>query len=256
MTAKRVSLEASSYAIIAETLQEGQPNNMLPIDYQPANTDNITDWCLQQFHTRYNNTGITKDDIWEYMYGVMHAPDWREQYKNELQVLPPRIPLAGSFEAFRQAGRALMDLHIGYETCPEHTQTTCLVDGVPDNGESEPETYHYKKMVWEGPEHKGHGCIAHGRTTLIVNNRCKLVGVPPETHNYKVSGRSPIEWAVAVNQNRYKAGNKGPMGDPSRWRQWQDNPFEMIRHLRRLIHVGLRSQEIIGSLPPSLPPKE
>ena len=80
--------------------------------------DNITDWCLKQFQSKYDDQ-VTKDDVWEYVYGVMHAPDWRQGYRHDLQRNLARIPLAEDFEAFRSAGRALMDLHIGYETVQE-----------------------------------------------------------------------------------------------------------------------------------------
>ena len=113
----------------------------------PADQDNITDWCLEQFHSRYGNH-ITKDDIWEYLYGVMHAPDWRERYKHDLQRNLPRIPLADDFEAFRAAGRELMDLHINYETTNEHP-VVCLVDGHPDEGDADPAAYRIEtKMRW------------------------------------------------------------------------------------------------------------
>ena len=84
-----------------------------------AGTDNVTDWCLAEFRRAYGDSTITKDAIWEYLYGVMHAPDWRERYRNDLQKSLPRIPLAADFEAFRVAGRELMDLHTGYESGPE-----------------------------------------------------------------------------------------------------------------------------------------
>ncbi|MDE0216577.1 MAG: hypothetical protein OXN79_08395, partial [bacterium] len=103
---------------------------------EPADADNITGWGLEQFHARYGSH-IAKDGIWEYLYGVMHAPDWRERYKHDLQRNLPRVPLAPDFEAFRAAGRALMDLHVNYETVDEHP-VVCLVDGQPDEGEADP----------------------------------------------------------------------------------------------------------------------
>ena len=90
----------------------------LPGAGAPTDTDNITDWALEQFQSKYGPE-ISKDDIWEYLYGIMHAPDWREYYRHDLQRNLPRVPLADDFEAFRSAGRKLMDLHIGYETVDE-----------------------------------------------------------------------------------------------------------------------------------------
>ncbi len=142
----------------------------------------------------------------------MHAPDWRERYKNDLQRSLPRIPLAADFEAFRAAGRELMDLHIGYESCPEDMSITCLVrmddnskvwlevidhhDGLlmlapwqrlaigddPDTVESALLRITSKKMRLNGDE-----------TMIEISPRCRLVNIPPRAKRYTVSGSSPLE---------------------------------------------------------------
>ena len=215
--------------------------------------DNITDWCLREFQTRYGDADISKDDIWEYLYGVMHAPDWRERYANDLQRNLPRVPLAADFEAFRRAGRELMDLHIGYENCPEYPGVEVLVnesllDDLPDP-RMDPEAYRIDgKMRWgRNSETKKRD----DRTVLEVNDRCRLVGIPPRAQEYTVSGRSPLDWAIdSLRHKRDKAS--GIVDDPNGWHVWERNPFELIRHLRRLIYVSVRSAEIIAALPPSL----
>ena len=215
----------------------------LPLD--PADTDNITDWCLERFHDRYGDH-ITKDDIWEYLYGVMHAPDWRERYKHDLQRNLPRIPLAPDFEAFRAAGRTLMDLHINYETVDEHP-ATCLVDGQPDEGAADPSAYRIdKKMRWakSGKE--------TNRSVLEINHRCKLVDIPNEAHDYTVSGRTPLDWAIDSLRLKHDKAS-GITDDPNGWHAWADEPFNLIRHLRRLIYLSAETARIVASLPPSLP---
>lgn len=93
--------------------------------------DNISDEYLKLFRSVYGNPAISKDDIWEYIYGVMHAPDWRKKYDTDLRKSLPRIPMASDFEAFRRAGRELMDLHVGYETCPELESIVITIDDKP-----------------------------------------------------------------------------------------------------------------------------
>ncbi len=211
----------------------------------PTDTDNITDWCLQQFHNRYG-THITKDDIWEYLYGVMHAPDWRERYKHDLQRNLPRIPLADDFEAFRAAGRALINLHIDYETVDEYP-VTCLVDGQPDEGQSDTSAYLIeKKMRW------GKTGKQEDKSILEINQRCKLIGIPDEAHQYTVSGRSPLAWAIDSLRHKLDK-DSGLTDDPNGWHVWADEPFNLIRHLRRLIHISVETTRIVNSLPPSLP---
>ncbi len=215
-------------------------------------TDNITDWCLEEFRTRYGDPGIIKDDIWEYLYGVMHAPDWRERYRHDLQRNLPRVPLAADFETFRKAGRELMNLHIGYETCPEWPEVDCLVDGFPDEGGA-PDSDVYriqKKMKWNRVKNEKRKPEVD-RTELHINDRCRLVGIPAEAQDYKVSGRSPLDWAI--DSLRFKLDKpSGIADDPNGWHAWADDPFELIRHLRRLVYVSVTSARIIAGLPPSL----
>ena len=215
----------------------------------PSDQDNITDWCLEQFRARYGDHAITKDDIWEYIYGVMHAPDWRERYRHDLQRNLPRVPFALDFEAFRQAGRRLMDLHIDYETVPEWP-LTCLVDDEPSEGTADPDAYRItrnRKMRW-GKNEDGKG---EDRRVFMVNERCRLVDIPDEAHEYTVSGRTPLEWAI--DSLRWKIDkSSGIVDDPNGWHVWADEPFNLIRHLRRLVYVSVHTARIVKCLPPSL----
>ncbi|WP_420613125.1 type ISP restriction/modification enzyme [Candidatus Spongiisocius sp.] len=215
----------------------------------PSDEDNITDWCLEQFHSHYGDKAITKDDIWEYLYGVMHAPDWRERYRHDLQRNLPRVPFAPAFEAFRAAGQRLMDLHVDYETVPEWP-LECLVDGHPDEGDSDPDAYRItrnKKMRWGKSEDSN----TDDRTVFMINDRCKLVGIPEEAHQYTVSGRTPLDWAI--DSLRWKTDRPSQIvDDPNGWHAWSDEPFNLIRHLRRLVYVSVETSRIVNGLPPSL----
>ncbi len=210
--------------------------------------DNITDWCLDEFRSHYRDETITKDDIWEYLYGVMHAPDWRERYRFDLQRNLPRVPFAPDFETFRRAGRYLMDLHINYETVPEWP-LTCLVDDQPDEGSADPDAYHItqKRMRWG----KDETTKAQDRSVFIVNDRCRLVGIPAETHEYTVSGRTPLDWAI--DSLRHKVDKASQItDDPNGWHAWAEEPFNLIRHLRRLVYLSVETARTVKSLPPSL----
>ena len=221
----------------------------LGLEAGPSDRDNVTDWALAQFQDRYG-AHVTKDDVWEYTYGVMHAPDWRERYRHDLQRNLPRVPLAdglAAFEAFRSAGRELIDLHVGYETVDEYP-LTCLVDGEPDEGTADPAAYRItSKMRWGG----GRGQDNEDRSVLIVNERCRLVGIPAEAHDYMVSGRSPLHWAIESLRVKHDKAS-GIIDDPNGWHAWSDEPFNLIRHLRRLVTVSVETARIVAALPPSL----
>lgn len=220
-----------------------------------ADRDNITDWSLEQFHLRYQDKSIAKDDVWEYMYGVMHAPDWRDRYEHDLQRNLPRIPLANDFEAFRVAGRKLMDIHIGYEQCPELLEVKCYVDGKIDEGSADPNAYRIvKKMKYGRPtdEQKEMG-ERHDRSMIVINDRCALVGIPDEAHQYLVSGRTPLEWAMDSLRLK-KDKDSGITDDPNGCHEWADDQdaFNLIRRLRQLAWLSVETTRVIASLPESL----
>jgi len=233
--------------------------------------DNVTNWAAEQFRGHYQDSSISKDDIWFYIYGVMHAPDWRKTYAKDLRESLPRVPLAPDFAAFRDAGRELMDLHTGYESCPEYENVVCQVDGTPSEDDAaDPEVYRIAdRMRWSKFNLPGIADLSESesqnqddsrssevapkfdKTRLVINPRCELVNIPLQAHNYTVSGRSPLEWEV--DSLRHKEDKRsGITDDPNTCEEWADNPFELIRHLRRLVYVSVKSAEIIASLPASI----
>ncbi len=58
--------------------------------------ENITDWALEQFRVRYGDRSITKWDIFDYTYAVLHHPEYRERYAANLRRELPRIPFVGA----------------------------------------------------------------------------------------------------------------------------------------------------------------
>lgn len=244
---------------------------MLLDDPPQGPQDNVTDWMLERVHRAYDDTSITKDDVWHYLYGVMHAPDWRARYKNDLRRSLPRVPLATDFEAFRAAGEELMWLHANYEHCPEHQGVTLEVSTVDDAAEqglfwkelTDDEANERSQtdgdttfridglMRWNRVRHSETDKVVDDKSQLWVNQRCRLSEIPPQAQDYTVSGRSPLDWAIA--SLRWKEDKpSGIVDDPNGWVAWADEPFELIRHLRRLVYLSVRSAEIIAVLPSSL----
>ena len=200
--------------------------------------DNITGWCLQQFRTQYPALQITKDDIWSYLYGLLHAPDYRERYRADLSKDLPRIPFAADFGAFRDAGAELAELHLGYETCPEY-ELQVDVNGVGDS------VYRLsnKTMKWGGTQ-KG-----PDRSVLHVTPAVTLRGIPEAAHHYVVNGRTPLEWAVDRLHIRQDQ-ESGIINNPNAW--FADHPASLVLHLRRLVQVSVETARIVAGLPPAL----
>lgn len=43
----------------------------------------------------------------------------------------------------------------------------------------------------------------------------------------------------------------GIIDDPNGWHDWADEPFNLVRHLRRLVTVSVETAGIVAGLPPS-----
>ena len=79
-------------------------------------SENITDWALAEFRRHYEDDTITKWDIFHYTYGLLHHPDYRERYQENLKRDLPHIPFAEDFWTFAKAGARLAELHVTYES--------------------------------------------------------------------------------------------------------------------------------------------
>ncbi|MDE0313344.1 MAG: hypothetical protein OXM61_00450 [Candidatus Poribacteria bacterium] len=207
--------------------------------YEPKRIDNISDTALRAFRKRYPNETITKDDIFNYVYGILHAPSYREQFANDLSKMLPHIPYAPDFRAFAEAGVALTTLHLNYETCNQYP-----------NLKVEPRK---QDLFWEEkPSDFLLGTRAmrfadkNTKDTLIINEHVQLTGIPEEAHGYVVNGRTPLEWFI----NRYKITppekNNGILNDANAWFK---NPRDLIIAIERIIYVSVESARIIEGLP-------
>ena len=195
--------------------------------------DNITDAALNRFRAHYQDPSITKDAIFDYAYGLLHAPSYRQRFANDLSKALPRIPLAQDFQAFAQAGHQLMALHLGYETCAEHPLELTFT------GEGTPKAEHFRigkqKMRFADTS----------KSTLVLNDHLRLTGIPQEAHHYQVNGRTPLEWLI----DRYRITQdqqSGIINDPN---AYFDHPQDLIPTFRRIVHLSAETARIVTQLP-------
>ena len=204
------------------------------IDKPPDRIDNISDTALHAFREHYNDDTITKDAIFDYVYGVLHAPSYREAFANDLSKMIPRIPFAPDFHIFAAAGVALADLHLNYETCERYPLQLVFAHG------GDPQPHHFqlgtRAMRFTDKQAK---------TTLIVNEHIQLAGIPESAHRYVVNGRTPLEWFI----DRYKITqdtDSGIVNDPN---GWFADPRDLVAAIERIVYVSVESAQIIEGLP-------
>ena len=190
--------------------------------------DNITDWALAQFQASYG-PAVTKRDIFHYVYGLLHAPDYRERYKENLKRELPRLPLVATpddFLAFAQAGQTLAALHVGYEQAEEYPLQTVQDKSVP--------------FSWRVTKMK----LSKERTAVVVNPSLTFAGIPPEAFDYKLGNRSALEWVLDQYQV-FVDKRSGITSDPNR----ADDREYIVRLVRRVVSVSVETAKVVGGLP-------
>ena len=152
--------------------------------------DAITDEALEHFQEAYPENTISKDDLFYYIYGILHSPDYRTKYANNLSKELPRIPRVATFEqfkAFSEAGRKLADLHVNFEKQPRYS-------GV--NIQMKPgASFHVTQMKWGKIKGKT-GNAAKDKTRLIYNSDITIENIPLEAQENVVNKKSALDWIV------------------------------------------------------------
>ncbi|MCG2623031.1 DEAD/DEAH box helicase family protein [Arthrobacter sp. I2-34] len=198
--------------------------------------DNISDWALTDYRESYGSA-VTKDDIFYYVYGILHSPDYRSNFAADLKKMLPRIPKVGTntdFKAFTAAGRELAALHIGYEEAEPYP-----LDETPVGAKVQ-DPYRVRKMSF------GRG---KDRSRIVYNEHITLSGIPEEAYRYMLGSRSAIEWIMERYQVKTDKAS-GIVNDPNDWRDEVGNPRYIIDLLRKVVTVSMETTRIIADLPP------
>lgn len=199
--------------------------------------DAITDAGLAHFQAAYPGEQLSKEDLFYYVYGILHSPDYRERYADNLTKELPRIPAvkkATDFWAFSKAGRALADLHLNYETVEPYPLT------IEAKGTLSDADYRVEKMKFAK---KG------DKSTVIYNHRITLKGIPEAAWDYVVNGKAALDWVMERQAVRTDKAS-GIVNDANDWAiETMGNPKYPLELFQRVVTVSLETQKIVNSLP-------
>lgn len=204
--------------------------------------DAITDAGLTHFQSAYPGETITKEDLFYYVYGLLHSPDYRERYADNLSKELPRIPrvkTAADFWAFSKAGRELAALHLNYETVAMHAGAK-----IDSGGKTLTDAdYRVEKMKY-GKRGKDKDL-----TTLIYNAKITVTGIPLEAYDYVVNGKPALDWVVE-RQCVKTDKDSGIVNDANDWAiDTMQNPRYPLELFLRVITVSLETMKIVRALP-------
>ena len=199
--------------------------------------DNITDSALREYRVAYGDH-VTKDNIFHYVYGLLHSTTYRSEFAADLKKMLPRIPLVRDFAGFTVAGRELAELHLNYESVKPYA-----LEEIVTRSANEPDLYRVKKMSFAraGKE--------KDRSRILYNSRITVAGIPEGAYRYTLGSRSAIEWIMDRYQVKTDKAS-GIVNDPNDWATEHNEPRYILDLLKRIVTVSVETMKIVDELPP------
>lgn len=202
--------------------------------------DGVSDFILERAIKQYGKS-VTKEDVFYYVYGILHSPDYRETFANDLKKMLPRIPLVDKpkdFWAFSKAGRKLAELHINYESVEPFEGVE--VDMPQDKLQMDAYAfYSVTKLRYPKKDQK---------ETILYNSRITINNIPEKAYEYVVNGKSAIDWII--DRYQVKVDKKsGIKNDPNDWSKEVENPSYILDVILSIINVSVQTVDIVNDLP-------
>ncbi|MBL7808448.1 MAG: hypothetical protein JNN28_11560 [Saprospiraceae bacterium] len=200
--------------------------------------DGVSDFILTQARSRYGER-VSKEDIFYYVYGFLHSPEYRSRFSADLKKMLPRLPLVESpkdFWAFSKAGRSLADLHLGYDdfaNAPKAEEIGVVVRG------AESGHFQVEKMRFPSKDDK---------SRILYNSQITVENIPAQAYEYQVNGKSAIEWVMeryAITTHK----ESGIRNDPNDWAAEVGNPRYILDLLLSVIRLSVETVEVVRGLP-------
>ena len=206
--------------------------------------DNITDGILTWYREAVGDQ-VTKDDIFYYVYGLLHDPAYREKYAADLKKMLPHIPTPESrerFDQFTDTGRNLAELHVNYEAVEPYPLDVQLKSGVKPEDR---ETWRVEKMKWKSKT---------DHSAIIYNGKVTVAGIPENAERYMLGSRSALEWLIDRYQVKVDKASC-IVNDPNDWCDEHDDPTYIVNLIKQVTTVSVETMKIVDQLGPARPAK-
>jgi predicted helicase len=207
--------------------------------------DNITDWALGQFQTAYADPSlrgtrkdggdgsiITKQDIFHYVYGLLHDPVYRDKYALNLKREFPRLPYYPDFWQWAAWGQALMGLHAGFETVEPWPLTR--TDDVDERA----------KAAGLAPKPKLKSDPEKGN--IVLDSETQLSDIPPQVWQYRLGNRSALDWIL--DQYKEKTPKDPTIREKFNTYRFADYKEKVIDLLARVTRVSVETVAITDAM--------
>lgn len=224
---KKKTIKKVKGIINSETINSSP--DLIYKEFEQKNLKNNDSQMLHESIVEYEKLvveSISKEDIFYYVYAVLHNPAYKTKYELNLKREFPRIPFYNNFKQWSDWGKLLMDLHIDYEKVEPF----------------ELQTIEYKET--ENPKCKLKADKLNG--IIYLDENTSLTGVPSEAWEYKLGNRSALEWVL----DQYKESKpKDPtIAEKFNTYKFADYKDHVIDLLKRVCSVSVETMKIIKAM--------
>ena len=190
----------------------------------------ISDIALTKYRSIYGDR-ITKEDIFYYLYAVLHSKDYISSYGDNLAKEMVRIPTLEKFPKYVEIGRQLAELHLNYEAPADVTAL-----GLDIKITKEDYTVNKMRFKKNGKD--------NDKGTIIFNDYITISNIPERAYEYVVNGRSAIEWIMESYRIKVDK-DSGITDDPN---TYGDEKY-ILNLLISVINVSLKTLDLIDTMP-------
>ena len=224
---------------------EKQEGSLFAEKQEYKRTDGITDFALKDFQEFYQTQNICKEDIFYYIYAVLHHEDYQQRFANNLVKQLPRIPKVKTyddFQTFSKIGFQLADLHLNYE---EQTEFPIQIETTTKQPQENltHEQYRVDKMQFAklGKE--------KDKSTIIYNEYMTIKGIPLDAYNYVIGGKSAIEWVMERQVIKTHKDSQITNDANLYATETMNNPRYPLQLLLKVINVSMKTIKLVKDLP-------
>ncbi|GAA6882234.1 hypothetical protein VN0347_12300 [Helicobacter pylori] len=158
------------------------PNQAYPLYYYDDLGNRyyaISGYALNLFRRHYEDNSIAEEEIFYYIYAILHHKGYLEKYKNSLTKEDPRTALSPDFKELSVLGKELAKLHLNYESEELHAS----VEYKTLMNAEEKGYYDVEKMTKKGD-------------SIVYNKNITITKIPDKAFEYVVNGKSAIDWVI------------------------------------------------------------
>ena len=186
---------------------------------------NISAGAVSRFRKEYGDQTINNEDIFNYVYAVLHDPNYREIYAVDLLQDFPRLPFYGDFASWVRIGGELLDLHVSFENVEPFDLRRVDTGGNP------------RKPILRADKTAG---------VIRLDSQTQLLGVPERAWDYVLGPRSALEWVLDQHKEKKLRDESAQQFNNYRFAAHKDRVIDL---LQRVCTVSVRTMELIDQLP-------